>query len=248
MGVRYYLARSPEAKAAASGHPELTEVAADGPWVVYEVAGAELVEALAHEPAVTTASGAQDEWLGCKEGEEPCPGAALEWFQDPSRWDVALAAEGPSEWQRVEPGGVPEPRAITPATVSDVVVGDTSIAFRVDRPGTPVLVKASYFPNWTASGADGPYRVAPNLMVVVPTDTDVRLTYGRTGIDLLAIALTLLGIAGLVALARRPHVPVRELCPADGTSGPPARAEPDPFLADLLPPEAVHSSPASADA
>ncbi|HSP03179.1 MAG TPA: hypothetical protein VLR27_06735, partial [Acidimicrobiales bacterium] len=74
MGVRYYLARSPEAKAAAAGHPELTEVAADGPWLVYEVAGADLVEPLAHEPAVTTASGSQDEWLGCKEGEEPCPG------------------------------------------------------------------------------------------------------------------------------------------------------------------------------
>jgi hypothetical protein len=235
MGVRYYLARSPEAKAAASGHPELTEVAADGPWLVFEVAGADLVEPLAHEPAVTTASGSQDEWLGCKEGEEPCPGAALEWFQDPSRWDVALAAEGPAEWQRVDPGDVPEPRALTPATVSDVAVGDTSIAFRVDRPGAPVLVKASYFPNWTVSGADGPYRVAPNLMVVVPTDTEVRLTYGRTGIDLLAVALTLLGIAGLVALARRPQVPVRELRPADGTSTPRPRPEPDPFLADLVP-------------
>jgi len=220
MGVRYYLVRSPEAKAAAAGHPDLTEVAADGPWVVYEVAGADLVEALAHEPAVTTASGAQDEWLGCKEGEEPCPGAALEWFQDPSRWDVALAADGPAEWQRVEPGTVPEARALTPATVSDLATGDTEISFRVDRPGTPVLVKASYFPNWQASGADGPYRVAPNLMVVVPTDTEVRLTYGRTGVDLVAIVLTLLGLAGLVALARRPHVPVRELAPGDGDETP----------------------------
>ena len=240
MGVRYYLARSPEAKAAAAGHPDLTEVAADGPWLVYEVAGGEsLVEPLAHEPVVTTASEAQDEWLGCKEGEEPCPGAALDWFQDPSRWDVALAADGPAEWQRVDPGATSETRAITPAVVSDVAVGDTSISFRVDRPGTPVLVKASYFPNWEAAGADGPYRVAPNLMVVVPTDTEVRLTYGRTGIDLLAVALTLLGIAGLVALSRRPRVPVRDLRPADGTSAPRPRPEPDPFLADLAPVESA---------
>lgn len=246
MGVRYYLARSPEAKAAAAGHPELTEVAADGPWVVHEVAEADLVTPLAHEPAVTTASGSQDEWLGCKEGEAPCPGAALEWFQDPSRWDVALAADGPSEWQRVAPGASPEPRALTPATVTDVAAGDTSISFRVDRPGTPVLVKASYFPNWTASGADGPYRVAPNLMVVVPTDTEVRLSYGRTGVDLIAIVLSLLGIAGLVALARRPQVPVRDLRPGDGDGPPRPRPEPDPFLADIRrEPEPVESTRSS---
>ena len=211
MGVRYYLARSPEAKAAAAANPELVEVAADGPWIVYEVAGADVVEPLGFEPAVTTASEAQDEWLGCSEGEPPCPGAALDWFQDPARWDVALAADGPEEWQRLAPGDVPEPRPVTPAAVSDVEIGDTSVSFTVDRPGTPVLVKMSYFPNWTVSGADGPYRVAPNLMVVVPTDTEVRLTYGRTGVDLGAALLTLVGLAGVVALARRPRLALRPL-------------------------------------
>ena len=228
MGVRYYLARTPEAQAAAEANPDLTEIATDGPWVVYEVADADLVEALDHEPVVTTAAGTQDEWLGCKEGEPPCPGAALEWFQDRSRWDVALAADGPEQWQRLEPGQVAPARSVTPAVVSDIDVGDSTISFRVDRPGTPVLVKASYFPNWEASGADGPYRVAPNLMVVVPTDDEVQLSYGRTGIDLLAIVLTLLGVAGAVVLARRPPVAVRDLRPADGSGTPRARVGPEP--------------------
>ncbi|HEY1119718.1 MAG TPA: hypothetical protein VGE43_18535, partial [Acidimicrobiales bacterium] len=228
MGVRYYLARTPEAQDAADANPDLTEIATDGPWVVYEVADADLVEALDHEPVVTTAAGTQDEWLGCKEGEPPCPGAALEWFQDRSRWDVALAADGPDEWQRLEPGDVAPARAITPAVVSDIDVGDSTISFRVDRPGTPVLVKASYFPNWEASGADGPYRVAPNLMVVVPTDNEVNLSYGRTSIDLLAMVLSLFGVAGAVALARRPPVPVRELRPADGTATSRTRVDPEP--------------------
>ena len=43
----------------------------------------------------------------------------------------------------------------------------------------PVLVKVSYFPNWQVSGADGPYRVAPNEMVVIPTSTHVSM-YVRT--------------------------------------------------------------------
>ncbi len=243
LGVRYYLARSPEAKAAADAHAELTEVATDGPWVVYEVDGAELVTPLAHEPVVTTAAQTQDEWLGCKEGEQPCPGAALEWFQDPGRWDVALAADGPDEWARVDPGDQPERRPITPAVVSDVRADDTTISFEVDRPGTPVLVKSSYFPNWSASGADGPYRVAPNLMVVVPTDTEVTLTYGRTGIDLLAILLSLLGVAGAVLLARRSRVPVPELRPADGTSPPEPAVEPQPWDVGATERDPVDSTP-----
>jgi hypothetical protein len=63
-----------------------------------------------------------------------------------------------------------------------------------------VLVKTSYFPNWQAHGAKGPYRVSPNLMVVVPTQKDVSLTYGLTGVDWLGRFVTLLGIAGLVLL------------------------------------------------
>lgn len=211
MGVRYYTARSPEAVAAADEHPDLVEIAASGPWVVYEVTDAPMVQPLAFEPAVTTAEESQGEWLGCKEGEEPCPGVALEWFQDPSAWHVALAATGPDGWQRVEPGGSPDRRPVPAAVASDVEVGRDGISFTVDRPGTPVLVKQSYFPNWEVEGADGPYRVAPNLMIVVPTDTDVSMTYGRTGVDLVAIALTLGGVALAVVLARAGPVAVPRL-------------------------------------
>jgi len=62
------------------------------------------------------------------------------------------------------------------------------------------LVKVSYFPNWHASGADGPWRVTPNLMVVVPTSHDVTLSYGRSGADYLGDFLTLVGVVALVAL------------------------------------------------
>jgi hypothetical protein len=60
-----------------------------------------------------------------------------------------------------------------------------------------VLVRASYFPNWKVSGAQGPYRVAPNFMVVVPTSNDVKLTYGLTKYEWLGRLGTLLGIVGV---------------------------------------------------
>jgi len=72
--------------------------------------------------------------------------------------------------------------------------------------GTPVLVKVSYFPNWHASGADGPWRVTPNLMVVVPTSHDVTLSYGRSAADNLGQLATLAGLIALVVMSVVPAV------------------------------------------
>ena len=63
-----------------------------------------------------------------------------------------------------------------------------------------MLVKTSFFPNWQAHGAKGPYRAAPNLMVVVPTSHDVTLTYGLSGADWLGRFVTLIAVAALGAL------------------------------------------------
>jgi len=55
-------------------------------------------------------------------------------------------------------------------------------------------VKISYFPNWKVDGADGPYRVAPNFMVVIPRSTHVTLHYDMSSLDKVAYLLTLIGI------------------------------------------------------
>ena len=72
-------------------------------------------------------------------------------------------------------------------------------------------VKVSYFPNWEASGADGPWRVGPNLMVVVPTSERVELSYGWTAVDLGAILLSVVGLGAVAVLAladrRRIRIP-----------------------------------------
>ena len=94
------------------------------------------------------------------------------------------SAGGPSNWTRVAVGNLSPPKVPEPPTsVTHVTQTDSSISFRVDKIGTPVEVKVSYFPNWHATGAQGPWRVAPNLMVVVPTSHDVTLHYGTTTVD-----------------------------------------------------------------
>ncbi len=92
---------------------------------------------------------------------------------------------------------------ITPAKVTGVRETASSISFHVDQVGKPVVVRTSYFPNWQVHGADGPYRVAPNLMVVIPRQHDVRLEYGLTGADWLGRVGTLLGLVLLALMIWR---------------------------------------------
>ncbi|MGH9113837.1 MAG: hypothetical protein ACRDZN_16285, partial [Acidimicrobiales bacterium] len=205
MGVKYYMATSDNAIAAARQQPDLSEIAASAPWVIFEVAGSEVVEPVANQPAVVTGiDDSQLEWV-----EEPHDesgkffGPAIQWFTDASWWDVPLASRGPDEWQRVEVGEHPDADAVDPVDVSGITIEDDSISFDVDQLGVPVLVKMSYFPNWQVSGAEGPYRVAPNFMVVVPNDTHVELTYGRTWVEWFSYGLTAVGLVGLALIARR---------------------------------------------
>lgn len=209
-GVRYYVAFSTEAVAAASHHSDrLVPVGFANPWTIYLVNNSEIVQSMAYEPVVA---------IDAPQAGRSWTDPAVEWFNDPERWDVVVAADGPQEWARVEleadrlddaggvlPGafGVGPRRELQPVTVSDLVVDGDRVSFSVDQVGVPVLVKISYFPNWSVEGADGPYRVTPNWMVVVPTQNEVELSYGATSVEYLAWALTIAGLIGLVLVGRR---------------------------------------------
>jgi hypothetical protein len=233
MGVKYYMATSPDAITAARGEPRLTEVAAETftyldsatnapveqTWVVFLVADSEIVTALPNEPVVLSdADDHIDGWVYEKEPTEVAapvegqprppkePGPAVLWFNDPSRWDVLLATSGPDNWQRIPSTATDVPVTANPdVTVSDVELGTDSVSFRVDEVGVPVLVRVSYFPNWSVDGAEGPFRVTPNFMVVVPTDNEVTLSYGRSPwewVGLLATVIGLLLLGRLMVLDR----------------------------------------------
>ena len=214
LGVRYYMAISDHTKAFAREHPDLERVASSGPWEVYEITGGNaLVEGLDYEPAVVTDIADKEVPLdasGKPKTGSPWQFISMPWYMDPNAWDVPLADSGPDAWQRVGVGDAPELRATGDVEVSNIVEGFDTISFDVDQTGEPVVVKASYFPNWEADGAEGPWRITPNLMVVVPTAEHVELTFGRTGIDYLGYLLTILGIVGLVVLFRLAPIDYRD--------------------------------------
>ncbi|MEM9565254.1 MAG: hypothetical protein AAGA93_21710 [Actinomycetota bacterium] len=206
MGVRYYLAQSDTAIAAAREHPDLTEITEAQPFVVFEVAGSELVEGLSVQPVI--AAGRTAEEVAGPEGdpeeiarfEVGWVSQAVAFYNNPGAYPAIPAEDGPDEWAEVTSLGDAPPVDVDPVEVTIDEVDTDSISFTVDRTGAPVLVKVSYFPNWEVDGADGPYRVGPNLMAVVPTSERVELSYGRTAVDFGGQGLTGLGLAAVLGL------------------------------------------------
>jgi hypothetical protein len=205
LGVQYLLASSTTVQQAAAADPNATLVGSTGPWStnynnepldttwkVYRISDTSLVVPLANRPVV---------WKGVGPDQSSWLKPAADWYDDPSRWSVVPAADGPASWTRVPIGAktvstVPEPAT----TVSDIRQTDEGISFHVDKVGTPVEVRVSYFPNWQASGAEGPWRVAPNLMVVVPTSHDVTLTYGKVPADYVGQLITVVSLVAVIVL------------------------------------------------
>jgi hypothetical protein len=196
--------------------PDLDHKAPLG-WSIYRVAHSDVVQAMKYRPVVVDdhtdaeraacdrtvaellghASEASHEWQDC---------IAVPWFNAPHALDRPLVAEGPKSWQHAGPSTARQlPKQRLPAVrVTKIHSTDDSVSFHVSRVGVPVYVKTSYFPNWKAEGADGPFRATPNSMVVVPTQHDVMVHYGRTGAEWLGFIGTLIGVGGLSVLAFGP--------------------------------------------
>jgi hypothetical protein len=224
LGVKYVMVFTEAARAQADAQPELTKVRTVGPWNIYTVAGSDIVEPLAMQPVVVNG----------REGDQRERNLELgmSWFQHRDEWVAMPADDGPAEWQRidvvpdvsrrqndrvdiVQPAVPITAVPLEPVTISDVQLGEQDLRFTVDQVGVPVLVKISYFPNWEVTGADGPYRIGPNMMVVVPTSTDVHLQFGRSIVDLVAYLLTALGIVLLVVWRRIGDVQHRTASPLE---------------------------------
>lgn len=220
LGIRYFMGYTPEAVKAAQAQPDLVEVATSGPWHIFELVDTTLVQALNVQPVVVNKrEGDQRErWLEI----------GSSYFQHTSEWDALPVSDGPTNWQRIEvtpdlsrrvgvageagrqvdivkpaQNSTIKKVEINPVEVSNVKLNNESISFSVNKIGIPVLVKVSYFPNWTVKGADNVYRAAPNMMVVVPTKKDVVLSYEPSGTDKSAYVITFFGIVWVAYMFRR---------------------------------------------
>jgi len=259
LGVRYLMVRTDEAKSEADAQDVLEFITASGPWNIYELRGASIVEALTVQPIVVESRDGDQRERNLEVGTS--------WFQRREDWAALPADDGPDSWQRVPVEvdldariGEPNDRSrnvdyvvptdpievvdLDPVRVSNVDLQQQSISFDVDEIGVPVLVRVSYFPTWKVEGAAGPYRVAPNFMVVIPTENQVTLSYSKTRLDWFFYSLTAIGVALCVLWRRKGDVVYRSDRPGwDGPLDAPADESDDAPVAT----ESVLSTPSFDD-
>ena len=94
LGVRYLMVTTDAAIREADAQPELTPITESGPWKIYQVADSDLVVPLAVQPVVVNHRGGdqRERWLE----------VGTSWFQHQDDWAAMPAADGPSDWQRVD--------------------------------------------------------------------------------------------------------------------------------------------------
>ena len=224
-GVDYYVSFTPEAAEKALETEGLEPIVKTGPFYIFRLPPTEKVSVLTQLPAVyevperslfSSLTGSGDV-LGT-EGEPLASfhDMAMDWYVDIENLDRVVTADGPDDWPRIEDlSERPDvPLEVPPDAVSDIVVDDHRISFTTEAVGVPHVVKVSYFPNWQASGAEGPWRATPSLMVVVPTQSEVVLEFNDTwaesgGKVLSGLGFVALAGAGLTVWRRRSVKPPR---------------------------------------
>lgn len=210
-GVEFYVSFTPEAAEKANGIEGFTEVAVSGPFHIFALPETDLVVPATHLPAVYEVP--ERGMLASLIGSETVTGPdgealpsfhdlALEWYEDVGNTHRWVVADGPEEWPRIQSlDERPDEEIDSPDNaVTNIEVDDHRISFTTDAVGVPHLVKVSYFPNWTATGADGPWRATPSLMVVVPNQRDVVIEFQDTWAESGGKILTLGGIVALIVV------------------------------------------------
>ncbi len=203
LGVKYYMAFSPSIKQAANADPSLKLIAQvpaystssvtpvlSESWNIYEVLNSQEVQPLTQAPVnLKGVSQGQSSWLP----------AALNFYQNPSLYPVERLLNGPSSLESVSASSkISSTSSYGADAISKVVITNDSVSFDVTNPKVPVLIKESYFPNFKATGAKGPYRATPNEMVVFPTSNHVVISYQNSGADSLGGAIS--GLSLLIVL------------------------------------------------
>jgi hypothetical protein len=197
-GVDYYVSFTPEAAEKAMGLDGFELITSTGRFSLFELPETDLVEVATHLPAVYEPSAASPD------GEVTSTSfheMALDWYEDIDDMDRVVTADGPTAWPRIETlDERPDVALEVPENaVSNIVLENHRLSFTTTAVGLPHVVKISYFPNWQATGAEGPWRATPSLMVVVPTQEQVVLQFEDTWPETGGKMLTVVGVIGLAA-------------------------------------------------
>ncbi|MBM3706244.1 MAG: hypothetical protein FJW66_06950 [Actinobacteria bacterium] len=189
FNISYIMASSPEVIADLNSDTRVEFLNKIEPYYFYEIKGPHnYVEVMKNKPYRYI----PEDWIW----------DMREWYLNADNVDNPVIYDDGSE-------GIKQFEEITKEQLSDVpgnpfnaggevlseIVEREKIEFKTTAIGVPHLVKVSYFPNWKAAGAEGPYLVSPSLMMVIPTQSNVTLYYGMTYANRIGVTLSMAGWA-----------------------------------------------------
>jgi hypothetical protein len=204
MNVPYFVSSSQEVTDAVSQDPRATLLKKVDVVSIWGVAGAEgYVSVMKDEPLRVKAKDST-QWKDI----------AVAWYKNVDNLDTPIVWDrgepGLQKFQEITPDEAANPPA-TPTNATGQVLSETidteKITFTTTAIGQPHWIKMSYFPNWHVKGAEGPYVVSPSFMMVIPTQSEVTLYYGRTMSNNVGQAFTVIGWLFIVIILVRDVVP-----------------------------------------
>ncbi len=199
MNILYFLAFSPEVTEETLADPRAELLATFGDYHVFRISGTSgYVEVMENEPVRVDVE--VGDWRDM----------AVDWYLAENALDTPIVLDkGEEALQRftqitpsesLDPPGVP---IRSEGTVTGEMLENERFSFDTTAVGQPHWIKISYFPNWHVEGAEGPYLVSPSFMMVIPTESHVTLTYGRTAANIVGQVLEVLAWLLLVGLSAR---------------------------------------------
>jgi len=230
------VAAEKETRLALAENPGYTPVFKAGYYQVFDVAGVSgrIVEPVTTRPVLLPEKGWDRkayEWFRLGDlsvipvfSDAPDPadeGAFLRPdSSDPASWAPSpQAPPGDRETAAADPGeispnsGEPSPPPAAPAAPAlEEEVEAEIIRIKNAEPGVPLLVKVSHHPAWKVSGAARIYRAGPGLMMVVPSQAEVTLTYSPDRVHAWGMGLTAAGL--ILALLFSVSLPTGLTAPA----------------------------------
>jgi 6-pyruvoyl-tetrahydropterin synthase related domain len=199
MNIPYFLTCTEEVTTATQADPRAELLYNDGDYNIFRIAGTTgYAEVMKNQPVRIDMP--QADWRDM----------AVDWYENMDDLETPIVWDnGDPALQQFAP--ITADQATTPPVVPIQTEGHVTgekmesekFSFDVDSAGIgkPVWVKISYFPNWHVQGADGPYLASPSFMMVIPTQTHVTLTYGRTGANTVGQVLEVIAWILLLALS-----------------------------------------------
>jgi len=184
MNIRYMIASSPEVIEQLNNNPDAKLIAKFDVFNFYEINTTnKYVEILKNIPVKIKTKNWYD--------------TIIPWFKydDVNKpfiiWDQG--EKGLNNFKLISSDEVTKINKIPIKTNGEVLeehVENEKITFKTTAIGIPHIIKISYFPNWKAIGADGPYAISPSFMMVIPRQENVTLYYGSTKGDIISRTLT----------------------------------------------------------